>query len=463
MRSLRFLSGLMPSIALVASLTSCGGGGGGGGTTTPTPPTPPPTVTSFSASPVAITQGQTSTLSWIVSEASSLSINNGVGAVTGTSVGVSPATTTTYTLTAGNSAGNATATATVTVNPAPSFTLTANPSALSLATGASGNATLTVNSLNGFTGAVTFTITGAPSGITNTFTPNPASSSSNLALQVAPSVAPGSYPLVIRGNTPGLAEQTANLSLTITDATTLTPEEQAGQMVRNVLRMGQFSMAPGFGGMPALITPNGDKAPLALGSSATCYTITTDQSNPNHVTMFMDFSNCPNFTGSVGYVIDFGAAGYAMTTTFANFGYSFTMNGNLFASRMNGVISSTGSVDAGGQSYTYTLMTQGPFSSQWTYGGHTYAYTFTMNEAFNINLNTFRFSTSGTYNYTDASGTWTITVPAGTPIIVDYMSGCLYPISGTMNIVGPSGTFSATFGPTCGTVTINPGNYVIDL
>ncbi len=448
---------------ILASTLGCGGGGGTPTTTTTPPPTPPPTVSSFSATPATITQGQNSTLSWVVSGASSLTISNGVGAVAGTSVSVSPSTTTTYTLTAANSTGNATATANVTVNPAPSFTLMASPSTLSLKSGASGNAAIMVNALNGFTSTVTFTLTGAPSGVVPTFTPNPATSSSNLALQVALTVAPGTYPLVIRGNSSGLAEQTASLSLTVTDATSLTPEEQAGQMVRNVLRMGQFSMAPGFGGIPALIAPNGDKAPLALRDYTTCYTITTDTSNPNHVTMLMDFTNCQDFTGSIGYVIDTSAAGYVFNTTFTNFGYSFTLDGNLFASRMNGVISSTGSMGPGGQSYTYTVITQGPFTSQWTYGGHTYAYTFSMNETFNINFNTLRFSTSGTYSYSDASGTWTITVPAATPMVADYMSGCLYPISGTMNIVGPSGAFSATFGPTCGTVTINPGNYVINL
>jgi hypothetical protein len=76
--------------------------------------TTPPTINSFTAAPSTILAGASSTLSWTVSGASSLSIS-GIGTVSGSSVNVTPAVTTTYTLTASNSAGNVTANATVTV------------------------------------------------------------------------------------------------------------------------------------------------------------------------------------------------------------------------------------------------------------------------------------------------------------------------------------------------------------
>jgi uncharacterized protein YkwD len=89
---------------------------GGGGT-----PTPPPAITSFSGSPSAITQGQSVLLSWSSTGANTLTINNGVGDVTGrTSATVSPSQTTAYTLTASNGGGTVTASVTITVNvPAP--------------------------------------------------------------------------------------------------------------------------------------------------------------------------------------------------------------------------------------------------------------------------------------------------------------------------------------------------------
>ena len=74
-----------------------------------------PTINSFKASPLTIQPGGSAVLSWNVSGATGLKIDNGVGSVSGTSTNVSPSKTTTYTLTATNAGGNATAKATVTV------------------------------------------------------------------------------------------------------------------------------------------------------------------------------------------------------------------------------------------------------------------------------------------------------------------------------------------------------------
>lgn len=74
-----------------------------------------PTINSFTASPPSITSGESSTLNWSVTDADTLSLNQGIGTVTGTAMTVSPTTTTTYTLTASNSAGSNTATTSVTV------------------------------------------------------------------------------------------------------------------------------------------------------------------------------------------------------------------------------------------------------------------------------------------------------------------------------------------------------------
>ena len=89
-------------------------------TMNPPPTGGAPSVVSFSASPLSIAAGQTATLSWNTSGATSLSIDNGVGDVSNaTSRVVAPLQTTTYTLTATNSAGSVTARITVTVVTAP--------------------------------------------------------------------------------------------------------------------------------------------------------------------------------------------------------------------------------------------------------------------------------------------------------------------------------------------------------
>lgn len=74
-----------------------------------------PEISSFSASPSSTSAGSSATLSWSIKGAASLSINQGVGTVTGSTKSVTVPATTSYTLTAVNSAGSATASTTVTV------------------------------------------------------------------------------------------------------------------------------------------------------------------------------------------------------------------------------------------------------------------------------------------------------------------------------------------------------------
>jgi len=77
--------------------------------TSPSVPTKnPPIINSFSVSPTEIDYGQSATLSWSVSNATSVSIDQGIGQVSSSdSRTVSPETTTTYNLTAINSDGQA--------------------------------------------------------------------------------------------------------------------------------------------------------------------------------------------------------------------------------------------------------------------------------------------------------------------------------------------------------------------
>lgn len=77
---------------------------------------PKPVILSFNAEPGTISPGRTSTLSWEVTGAATVSIDHGIGnvALSGTR-DVSPSETTTYTLVATNEAGSVNATAQITV------------------------------------------------------------------------------------------------------------------------------------------------------------------------------------------------------------------------------------------------------------------------------------------------------------------------------------------------------------
>lgn len=148
-------------LAICAALTGCGTVQGSHPT-----PAPPPTVSSFTANPTSIAPGATSTLSWASANATSIAIAPGTFTSTSAtgSTTVSPSATTTYTLTATSAMGSATATATVTVQQAPTLpvinSFMANPA--SIAAGAS--TTLSWNTTNATTIAITpgtFTSTSA--------------------------------------------------------------------------------------------------------------------------------------------------------------------------------------------------------------------------------------------------------------------------------------------------------------
>lgn len=77
-----------------------------------------PVIASFTASPMSLTAGQTTRLAWSVTGATVLSVDQGVGVVTGaTGETVAPTSTTAYTLTATGEGGITTSTVTVRVVP----------------------------------------------------------------------------------------------------------------------------------------------------------------------------------------------------------------------------------------------------------------------------------------------------------------------------------------------------------
>ncbi|MBC8273817.1 MAG: hypothetical protein H8E40_02455 [Chloroflexi bacterium] len=119
---------VMPSATTVYTLTATNAAGRSTTATAqvivsgaPSPSAGLPVVNSFTASPSGITAGSPATLSWNVSNATSVSINPGVGtfASSGTTI-VAPVVTTTYILTATNAAGSTTAMTQVTVSGMPS-------------------------------------------------------------------------------------------------------------------------------------------------------------------------------------------------------------------------------------------------------------------------------------------------------------------------------------------------------
>ncbi len=187
------------------------------GTASATTPPLPVVINSFTASPTAIAVGQSSTLSWSTSNATSLTLDQGIGPVSGTTRSVSPTATTTYTLSASNGVDTVTAVVTLTVVNAPptisSFTstpatLTAGQAAsLSWATSAA-----TVVSIAPGVGNVTpsGSVSVSPSA-TTTYVLTATNSSGSVTAHVTVTVSPDG----VAPSTPG------NLTATVTSASSL--------------------------------------------------------------------------------------------------------------------------------------------------------------------------------------------------------------------------------------------------
>jgi len=102
---------VLVAVALIGSAVACAAPAG-------VTPTAKPTISSFTATPTSINQGEQTVLSWNASGASTVNIQPDIGTVGPTgSLTLTPNATVSYTLTADNAAGSATASAAVSVTP----------------------------------------------------------------------------------------------------------------------------------------------------------------------------------------------------------------------------------------------------------------------------------------------------------------------------------------------------------
>jgi subtilase family serine protease len=97
------------------------------------------------------------------------------------------------------------------------YSLTATPNSLSISQSSSGTSTITVVPQDGFSGSVTLSASGLPTGVTSGFSKNPTSSTSTLTLKANASAATGTSTVTISGVS-GSLTQTTTLSLTVTAA-----------------------------------------------------------------------------------------------------------------------------------------------------------------------------------------------------------------------------------------------------
>jgi hypothetical protein len=108
---------------------------------------------------------------------------------------------------------------TVNATATPNFALSASPSSLTVKQGTSGNSTITETPSGGFTGSVTLSASGLPSGVTASFGTNPTTSTSVVTFTASSTATVGAATVTITG-TSGTLTHTTTIALTISSAAT---------------------------------------------------------------------------------------------------------------------------------------------------------------------------------------------------------------------------------------------------
>jgi cellulose 1,4-beta-cellobiosidase len=183
---------------------------------------------------------------------------------------------------------------TVTV-PGTGFTLASSPTTLSVAQGTSGTDTITVTDLPGFTGTVSFTASGMPSGVTASFSPASSTTSTVLTLTASSTATTGAFTVTVTGTSGSNTATTSfTLDVTSTGSFTLKPSSTtlsvapgaSGTDTITVTDVSPFAGSVTFAasGQPSGVTPTFSPASsttssvltLAVGSTVAAgnYTIT---------------------------------------------------------------------------------------------------------------------------------------------------------------------------------------------
>ena len=209
------------------------------------------------------------------------------------------------------------------------YTLSASPASVTVAQGGSGASTITVNPTNGFTGSVSLSASGLPSGVTASFNPASTTGTSTLTLTASSTATTGTATVTVTG-TSGSLTHTTTVSLTVTPVVvgdfsiSATPSSQtvtagAGtSYTATVTGSGGFNGNVSFtiSGLPAGANATFNPASV-IGSGSSTISVTTSTTTPSGsfpltitgtsgslvhsttVTLVVNPAPVPNFTISV--------------------------------------------------------------------------------------------------------------------------------------------------------------------
>jgi cellulase/cellobiase CelA1 len=176
-------------------------------------------------------------------------------------------------------------TITVTV-PGTGFTLAPSATSLSVTQGSSGTDTITVTDLSGFTGTVSFTASGMPSGVTASFSPTSSTTSSVLTLMASTTATTGAFTVTVTG-TSGSTTATTTLTLNVASGTgsfTLKPSATALSIAQSgsgtdTITVTDVSPFAGSVAFAATGLPSGVTASFSPTSSTTSSVLTLTASS----------------------------------------------------------------------------------------------------------------------------------------------------------------------------------------
>jgi hypothetical protein len=234
----------------------------------------------------------------------------------------------------------------------PDYAVSATPSSQTVTQGGSANYTATVTPSNGFTGTVSFNVTGLPTGAGATFTPTTVTTSGSTTMNVTTSASTpaGSYPLTVTG-TSGTLTHSTTVTLVVNSAGDFSvgaiPSSQTVTAGTGTSYSVSTSVSGGFNGtiglgvtgLPTGATASFNPTSVAAGGSSTLsvstttataagsYTLTItgtsgSLSHSTTVTLVVNPAPAPNFsltaTPAIQTVKRPGSATYTVTISGVN-------------------------------------------------------------------------------------------------------------------------------------------------
>ena len=246
--------------------------------------------------------------------------------------------------------------------PTPSFSLTASPGSQTVAAGSAATYTATVTAQNGFTGTVTLSASGLPSGVTAGFNPTSitGSGTSTVTLSTSSTTPAGSSTVTITG-TSGSVQQSCNVTLGVTGAPSFTLSASPGTQNVTVGNATTYAVSiaavNGFTGTVTLGTgtlPSGVTAgfnPTTVsGSGTSTLTLTTSSTTPVGVytVSITGTSGTLQQSSNVTLEVNSGATGSGAQV-------NMTSAYNRLAMVTDGTTFS-GGIDGGGSAYSANLL-----------------------------------------------------------------------------------------------------------